>query len=1129
MSKNLGKVDYNHRFGKAYDFLNAEQKQVVDTIEGAVMVVAGPGAGKTQVMSLRAANILKKTDVLADSVLCLTFTDSATQNLQKRLHRFIGNTAYDVSVFTFHSFASHLRSEFAEFFYEDREVRVVDDLEQVLLVESILEGLPLEADLRKQIPGEGYLYMGDVRQKLSQLKRGAYSASEFEESVLESEKDIEEMQRIVGPFLDDLGRMSKKKIAELVLFFEQLVAEKQDQVKSESLVNKVSWAEVFVEAFGEMILEVREQESTKPFSSWKKEWITKDDNKNSVLKDYLRLGKNKELVQVYKEYERLMDERGLVDFDDLLMDVREKLKSDDVFRALVQEKYLYVMVDEFQDTSGIQMDIVSLVLGEQEDPNIMVVGDDDQSIYKFQGAKVSNILKFKKKYPTSQLIVLDKNYRSTQDILDVIRAFVVQGEDRLENYVDELSKELTAGNSSLGEGSIKYKEFSYEIEELQWVAGELSRMAGEGVDMSEVAVIARGHASLRELSKFLREKGVAFSYEHSKNILESEVIEKVYKILLYLDAEFDRDKFGVDDLLVEILSFEFWNIPRLELWKYVHAAYKSRKDLIELIDEQELVSENLKVVIEFLVTLGQMANEKSIFEVFEYLIAGKKIELDLGGVYVCPIKEFYFPSQDGAENEESYLNFLMDLKTLFDRLKDYKVGEVLRVHEVVEYMSSHLDHGLRINNNFNVVSGKNALNLMTAHKSKGMEFETVFVLSCNSRAWESKGRVDKLKTLQNIVVQSTPDELDDFLRLFYVALSRAKENLYMSTYLMKSDGKEVKPFRFMESVLETDLIEDIEKISGDVDLSSKSVEIDLGLLLGVENAENFELDNEEEKGFLKSLVVDYKLSVTAFNNFLDLSKGGPRYFIEKNLLRFPQAKSVAAEYGTAMHYGISQYMIASKKAGKLVSLDVMKEQFEMKPRRARLTGKEVSEYLEKGFKYLDEVYRDLFVSGKFGLADLSEVSFYNENVMVGEACLNGAMDWVSFDVAEDGKTIQSMKVVDFKTGSALKSWDKNYDEFKKFKAWKYRNQLAFYYLLMSGHRKLNRVDISECGLYFLEADPEWRYLGLQVGEQELNSLRDLVEIVYKRIVNLDFPDVSRYTADFMGTMEFVDDLREGRV
>lgn len=1134
------KQKYAQKFQRAYEFLNAEQRQVVDRIEGPVMVVAGPGAGKTQVMSLRAANILKRTDVMPESVLCLTFTDSATQNLQKRLSRFIGNAAYDVSVFTFHGFATHLRSEFGEFFYNDEEVKVVDDLEQVLLIQNLLEELPLEADLRKKDHTGQYLYMGDVRGKLSQLKRGGYSAEEFTKMIDENAEVIVEISGLVSGFLSGLGRISKKKLPELVLFFEELRGRFEVDETEENLIQKKSWIEEFLAEMGEMILEVQETESTKPFSAWKKERIVKDKEKNDVLKDFLRLEKNRQLASVYVGYEKAMKEQAWVDFDDLLMEVRQKLREDHAFRASVQEKYMYVMVDEFQDTSGLQMEIVSLILDGAVsmglEPNIMVVGDDDQSIYKFQGAKVSNILQFKKVYPGAELIVLDKNYRSRQPILDLIRGLVVQGEDRLENHIEELSKELVAGNSSLGDGVIEYHEYEYEVQEFEAVAGKLKDMLDSGADMEEVAVIARGHRSLRELSKLLRDKGVPFSYEHSKDILESEVIEKIYKILLYLDMELDRDSYGRDDILVEILAFDFWNIPRLELWKFVNKAYKERKDLIDiLISDEHEVSPEILYVVEFLVTLSAKSRDVSVFEILEFLLGQKGLELseEIDGepvVFVSPLKEHYFPSVEEARVEAEYLGFLMDLKTLFDALKDYKVGEVIRVHEVVEYMSAHMDHGLRINNNFNLVSGEGAVNLMTAHKSKGMEFGTVFVLSCNARAWESRGRVDKLKLPLNVHAQTAADDLDDFLRLFYVALSRAKENLYLSSYLLTSSGKDVKPFRFLNSVLEEsveeglvfDLVE--KRVASEVD--ERSVELDLGFLMGVEMAENVDVDADspDELSFLKSLVVDYKLSVTAFNNFLDLSRGGPKYFLEKNLLRFPQAKSVAAEYGTAMHYGISQFMLASKNEGRVLGVELMLDQFEKKLRRARVTDKELKEYSEKGKRYLNRFYQDVVLSGKFGLQDLTELSFGFEEVKVGEALLNGAIDWVACEVGEDGKEVVGLKVIDFKTGSALESWDKNYDEYKKMKAWKYKNQLIFYYLLMRGHRKWASVPVLEAGLYFLEADGGFEYLSLKVTTEDIAWMERLVKEVYRRIVELDFPDVSGYTADFMGTLDLVEYL-----
>lgn len=1130
---------YDEKYKQAYRFLNEDQKRIVDTIEGPVMVVAGPGAGKTQVMSLRTANILRQTDVVADSILCLTFTDSATKNLQKRLHRYIGNVAYDVSVFTFHGFASHLKDEFGEFFYSDRDIQVVEELDQVLLLEKIMESLDVEADLRKVVPGMGYLYMGDVRQKISQLKRAGYSCEEFLNQVWQSKEEIENMQDKIGPFVDGLGRVSKKSIDKIVEFFESV---KGDSVSSGSngLAYTETWTEGFVREFAEMIIAMQEDESTKPFTEWKKKFLTKNAEKQSVLKDYTRLKKNIELAQVYERYCVEMDLAGWVDFDDLLMGLREKMKNDPAFLASVQERYLYVMVDEFQDTSGVQMDIVNMLLSSElgnENPNIMVVGDDDQSIYKFQGAKVSNILKFKQVYPASELIVLDKNYRSTQRILDVIRGFIVQGEDRLENHIEVLNKELIAGNSSLENGKIEYQEFAYELQELEWVASELKKRHENGENISEVAVIARNHATLRELSKMLNETGVPFSYEHSKDILQSEIVKKIHKILEFVDLEYDKNSYGADDMLVDILCFDFWQLPRLEVWKLIRKSYDERIKIGELIQNGEGIDEGVKKVVEFLFVLGQKAQEASVFEVLDFLLGGDLKVLDERfDDWVCPMKEFYFRRDENLVSGD-YIEFLMDLKTLFDRLKDYRAGRTLMTKDVVDYLDSHVDHGLKINNNFNLKSSSESVSLLTAHKSKGMEFEKVYVVSCNDDKWASRGRVDKLQLINNVPVQTEPDESDDFLRLFYVALSRAKTDLIMSNFKMKSNGRETKPFRFMDTVLEdkADLFDEIKlENENQNEISERAVELDLGILLGVEYAEKVELENEEEFNFLKSLVEDFKLSVTAFNNFLNLEKGGPKYFLENNLLRFPKAKNAKAEYGSAMHDAISKFILLSKSEGSFVGFEKLIDLYKESVKRARMTEQEKVDFLELGIRHLERFYENMIVAGKIDLDDLTELSFGKENVVLDvveeevSVLLNGAIDWVHF-VKDEENEIAGIQVVDFKTGKELKSWDKNYNEFEKFKAWQYRNQLGFYDFLLMGHRRLSKYNHLDSGLFFLESSSENPLLAAKLSMEELSRLKRLIGIVYKKIINLDFPDVSQYEANFMGTMDFVNDLLEGRI
>ena len=1122
---------YLQKFQSAYQFLNNEQKKIVDSIDGPLMVVAGPGAGKTQVMSLRAANILMKTDVLPESILCLTFTDSATKNLQKRLHRFIGNAAYDVSAFTFHGFASHLVDEFREFFYDESDNNIVEELDQVLLFEKIFEGLGLDSDLRKKDMDGRFLYMRDVIFKISQLKRAGIDPKKFMDNVTLSMAEIEYMQAEVGGFVDSMGRVTKKSIEMILGFFHEL------QMKLGE-ISKGSWTDMFVGELAEMILSLQEEDSTKPFTKWKNKFLTKDEHKKSVLKDLVRLKKNLELGIVYQKYDEEMKEKSYVDFDDLLMSIREKLASDQGFLASVQERYLYIMVDEFQDTSGVQMDIVRMILDSDffaGNPNIMVVGDDDQSIYKFQGAKVSNILQFKNFYPATELVVLDVNYRSNQRILDLIRAVVVQGEDRLENHIDTLTKVLKSGNAKVDGGLIAYKEFAYEVQELEWICDDIKSKWLAGEDLSEIAVIARNHNTLRQLSDLMNQAGVPLVYEHSKDILQSDIIRKIHKILAFVDLEYDKNHFAADDLLVDILCFDFWKLPRLDVWKLVRLAFDRKLRIADLIREEGVVEINVKRVVEFLFILGQKAQESSVFDVLEFLLGKELKKLDEGlADWVCPLKEYYFSKDKEGIVSSSYIEFLMDLKTLFDRLKDYKVGKTLFTKDVVDYLDAHIDHGLRINNNFNLASTKKAVTLLTAHKSKGMEFETVYVLSCNDDKWASKGRPDKLQLLNHISVQSDPDENDDFLRLFYVALSRAKRNLILSNFTQKSNGREVKGFRFLETVLDEESLFDEISLATENShgISEQSVELDIGFMLG--GAEN-DLEAVElsldERNFLLGLVEDFKLSVTAFNNFLDLTKGGPKYFLETNLLRFPKGKNAKAEYGTAMHEAISNFINFSKKQKDFAGEAKLQELYVESLQNARMTKKEKKEYFVYGWKFLKKFYDSVVVKGGLDLDDLTELNFAKENIVIesegGDVALTGAIDWIHFE--KDKGEILGMKVLDFKTGKVLSAWDKNVDEKSKMKAWGYRNQLAFYDFLLSKHRKLKNFELIESGLYFLESTQENPVLSAKLSSGELLKIQKLVGIVFHKIKNLDFPDVSGYENNYMGTMDFIEDLIEGKV
>ncbi len=174
--------NYDKKFEERYGALNARQQEAVDAIDGPVLVVAGPGSGKTELLSLRVANILRNTDTLASSILCLTFTDSASVNMQKRLEGLIGAEAYKVTIHTFHSFGREIIAQNAEYFYKGANYSPADEIQQLEILQEIFETLPHDNSLDSRHPEQGYTYMKEVRERIGDLKKAGLARTNSESS-----------------------------------------------------------------------------------------------------------------------------------------------------------------------------------------------------------------------------------------------------------------------------------------------------------------------------------------------------------------------------------------------------------------------------------------------------------------------------------------------------------------------------------------------------------------------------------------------------------------------------------------------------------------------------------------------------------------------------------------------------------------------------------------------------------------------------------------------------------------------------------------------------------------------------------------------------------------------------------
>ncbi|MFN7160118.1 MAG: UvrD-helicase domain-containing protein [Candidatus Gracilibacteria bacterium] len=1121
-------------FEERLEKLNEAQRLAVETIEGPVMVVAGPGSGKTELLSLRVANILNKTDTLPGSILCLTFTESGAVNMRKRLAGLIGNAAYHVAIHTFHSFGTEVIGQNREYFYQGAEFNPADEIVKMEVLHDIFENLRFDNPLKSKHPEQGYVYLEGVKSRITDLKKGGLKPEEFKD-ILEANKIFLEM---TGPILSSFfGERISKAIIDKMPGLVAQIAEMpvKNAVRSDIFP---SLREVVLESFRPLLT----ADSTKPFTEWKKKYLVKDKDGVNILKDQKNLEKFFALSEIYQSYQEELHKRGYFDFDDMLLDTASALEMHADFRLALQEKYLYILVDEFQDTNGVQMRLLDNLLNMELSggrPNILAVGDDDQAIFKFQGANLENILGFHKKFRDPTFITLIHNYRSTQAILDLARKVILQGEDRLEMHMPDVAKTLISSNSTLPEGYIKEQNFQTILHELIWVAEEIKRKIEiEKVNPSEIAVIARKHGNLKDIVRILELYKIPISYERKQNVFDQPHIQQLICMIRYIDSLMKVGDAPADEYLPQILSYDFWQIDELTIWELSRKAHDERKPWISIM----LASENQKLqdIAKFFIKLKKDSASETAETIIDCLLGVAESpededgEIDENPKEVCeplennnfssPYKEYYFNERKFETAREEYLTFLSNLQTFINKIRSHRKKEVLSITDIVAFVDLHQQYRIPVTDTSPFNTSTHAVQLLTAHKAKGLEFDTVFVISCIEECWIEKARGQTVGLPSNLPLIPESDTVDDKLRLFFVAITRAKCNLYLTYHDFALNGKETMKLRFIqdtheekgkrEKLGEEQMSLMLQGAMANLDIDKKKV---LETWFFMQSAKPLENDKME---LLRNVLKDYKMSVTHLNNFLDVTHAGPQVFLEQNLLQFPKSKNKSASYGTAMHAAIQNFYQEFKRTRILPPLSLLLKEFENCLKNQRLNEKNYKEMLEKGISMLEVYYENR--KNFFDWKDLLEVNFASQGVKIGDAEITGKIDKMHIDEAT-----HQIGVYDFKTGKCFFDWNTRGNPFDEVKLWKYRQQLLFYKVLVensSRFAKNYRVDHGY--LEFLECDHKKRIALLEwsISDEEVEKMKKLIQVVYEKIMNLDFPDVSGYEKNMKGITKFMEDL-----
>ena len=1092
-------------FTKRYANLNKAQKQAVDTIDGPVMVIAGPGTGKTELLSVRTANILQKTDTLPENILCLTFTESGANAMRERLTEIIGKDAYKIAVHTFHSFGSEIINQNGQYFYQGANFHAADSLSSYEIIRGIFEQLDYNNPIAGKMNDE-YTYLPDSLTTISELKKSGLVSDELLKILDENNAVIEKTEQLLSPIF--ASGINKNTAAQVAKHIEAIRHSNGEVI----LPTVVPLSRVLADSLETAINEAAESNSTKPMTAWRNLWFKKNDKGEFILKSRERQIKLRALSFVYNQYLMRMQESALYDFDDMILRVVHAMEVFDDLRFNLQEKYQYIMVDEFQDTNMAQMRILHNLTNNEvqgDTPNIMVVGDDDQAIYSFQGADISNIIDFRTNYPRARIVTLTENYRSTADILSGSRDIILQGNERLENHIEALNKQLTAQNNKTDD-SVCIHSAETIAHERHWIVNDIKKLIKSGQKPNTITVLTRRHHEINSLLPYFSRAGIAVNYERRDNVLDLASIKIIDQLAHLLIELSNGNHDNVNALIPELLAHKAWGIEPLKLWKLSIKAYDSHTRWLDIM----AVTPDFAPLHNWLIETATIVNDMPLEQILDIII-GKPDSKDTNDkeVFVSPLYNYFFSDSLLKNNPNEYLTHLEALRTIRAKLREYRPDQTPTLSTFIEFINLNRKIKSTINLSRQSIGADDAINIMTAHKSKGLEFDTVYVINAVDTVWGERARSKNrlISYPENLQLTPAGESDDERLRLFYVAITRAKHQLHISYSLSDDSGKNTLRAAF--------LVDSKWNLQPIVLSDTTDQQIESAELAWYQPLINPTTNNMRE--LLLPTLENYKLSVTHMNNFLDVTRGGPATFLLHNLLRFPSAKSPQAAFGTAIHSTLQRAHAQLTSTGKKQAIEDIISNFESILKNQHLAPKDFENFLQKGSHmlqvFLDEKY------STFAPDAQTELNFASQHSIVGDAHLTGSLDLVNID-----KTDKSISVTDYKTGKPSISWSGK-TEYEKIKLHNYKQQLLFYKLLVESARDYRDYKVASGIMQFVEPTKSGDIISLDTtfDIDELDRFKKLINAVWAHITNLNLPDISGYDSSYKGILAFEQDLIDG--
>ncbi len=1014
------KNEYDNKFRSEYQLLNEQQKLAVDTIEGPVLVVAGPGTGKTQIIAARIANILASgVDAKPHNILCLTYTDAGAIAMRKRLLDFIGPVAHKVNIHTFHAFCNDVIQNHPQFFLK-RDSEPVSDLELAEIYHEIIDELPEGHSLRR-LKGEIYYEANRLKSLFSLMKKEDWSVEKINSEV-------------------------EKYMADLPLREEYICKRATGNFKKGDVRTDKIQVEI---------------------------------DKMNLLKDGANL---------FEKFDAKMKARARYDYDDMILWVIKAFKENQTLLMEYQERFQYVLVDEFQDTSGSQKEILELLIDFWgENANVFVVGDDDQSIYEFQGARLDNIVNFYEKFEsTIKPIVLTNNYRSTQKVLDAAKATIDNNQQRLIHQIKKdglvLDKNLVASNPKIISAEApqpRIVEYFNSFHEEADIVLQLEKLHQANQNLAEVAVLYSQHKQAANIIKLLEKKGIPYNVKKKENLLQLPLVQYFIMVLEYLQKEITKP-FSGEELLFHLMHYPALQIKPTDIallsW-HISQKPKAEKTFwrIALDNSLELSSLNLQSSNK-IIQLGNCLN-KWLGEMQSLTLPMLFEDI----IYDSGIVEHIL-------NSPTRIWDMQVLNSFFDFIKE-ECSKKPRMHvkEFLEMIDEMHGENLELPIT-KVVAQENGVNFITAHSSKGLEFEYVYLIGCTNDFWEKKrGMNNRFAMPDNLIGDEKINAEESSRRLFYVAITRAKKYLQVSYPAKDAKEKLKQASLFIAEIKDQCLFEK-------TNVSEAEVMEQIKWSFEPEPPVNIELLKKE---FLEQRLKNFSLSASALNKYLNC----PVSFYYETILQVPSAPNDSMAFGNAVHYALEMLFkdMQLHPSHEFAPIELVIKNFEksMYKQEEAFTEKQFPRRLELGRKSLTEYYKHYINTFNKTVSIEKMIT----NIEIDGVPMKGKVDKIEFDG-------NNCTVIDYKTGSPKRSLTDSLampsDENPK--GGDYWRQMIFYKLLIDNY-PFNAWKMVEGIFDFIEKNEDTdsfvRHKVL-ITADDVKFVRTQIKDTYSKIMNHEF-------------------------